>query len=82
VEGLGHDRLREPAALHADEERGLGIAGPNAEVVDEEGLDGRVDRLRGVVMLILGGIDFFLGPIALARTSTSSSTGPVSSSST
>src|ERR1051326_5494533 len=44
--GLGHDRLREPVALHADEERRLGIASPDPEVVDEERLEGGVDQPR------------------------------------
>src|SRR5512133_1027074 len=43
-EGLRHDCLREPAALHADEERRLGISYTDAEIVEEERLECRVDR--------------------------------------
>jgi hypothetical protein len=43
-EGLREDRLREPLALYAYEERRLKITGADAEVVDEERFEGRVDR--------------------------------------
>jgi hypothetical protein len=37
-------RLREPAALHADEERRFRIASSHPEVVDEERFEGGMDR--------------------------------------
>jgi hypothetical protein len=43
-ECLGHDRLREPATLHADEEGRLGISCTDTEVVEEERLERGVDR--------------------------------------
>jgi hypothetical protein len=43
-ERLRQDRLGEPLALHTNEERRLRIAGANPQVVDEERLEGRVDR--------------------------------------
>ena len=43
-ERLGHDRLREAAALHADEERRLGVMRPHTQVVDEERLERWVKR--------------------------------------
>lgn len=43
-EGLGHDRLRQPSALHADEKGRFRIVRPDLEVVEKERLQGGVDR--------------------------------------
>jgi hypothetical protein len=42
-ERLGEDRLRQPLAVHADEERRFAVAGTDLEVLDEERLERGMD---------------------------------------
>jgi hypothetical protein len=55
-ESLGQDRLRQPLALNPDEERGLGVVRADPEVVDEERLEGGMNR-HGPLAAALGAAD-------------------------